>query len=77
MTHTGHCHQSKCKLDNKETKNSNTTMTINQMSSTRSGKTNYKVGPEHDRQYAHAIGTFESGNSKRKVDEGLQASTHL
>jgi hypothetical protein len=40
------------------------------MAGTRSGKTNYKVGPEHQGRYAVANGTFASSErKKRKTDE--------
>jgi hypothetical protein len=40
------------------------------MAGTRSGKTNYKVGPEHQGRYAVANGTFSSsGRKKRKTDD--------
>jgi hypothetical protein len=66
----------KCKLGDQDTSNNNST-TIYQMPSTRSGKTNYKVGPEHHGRYAHANGTFASGNRKRKADDESRASTRL
>jgi hypothetical protein len=48
----------------------NNNTTINQMPSTRSGKVNYKVGPEHQGRFAVAHGTFATGPPrKRKVDE--------
>jgi hypothetical protein len=45
------------------------------MAGTRSGKTNYKVGPEHQGRYAVANGTFASSGRKRKTDES-RATRH-
>jgi hypothetical protein len=63
-------HQSKSKLGDEETRNYNN-LTILQMPSTRSGKANYKVGPENHGQYAN--GTFASGTTKHKADNEWQA----
>jgi hypothetical protein len=52
------------------------TTTINQMPATRSGETNYKVGPEHQGQYARVSGAFASGNHKKGKTVELRA-THL
>jgi hypothetical protein len=52
-THTGDHHRSKSKHGDDETRKNNNT-TINQMAGTRSGKTNYKVGPEHQGRNARA-----------------------
>jgi hypothetical protein len=62
------------RLQNKQ--NNNNSTAINQISSTKSGQTNYKVGPEHHGRYAHANGTFAS-SKKRKADNKLRASTRL
>ena len=47
------------------------------MPSTRSGKTKYKVGPEHQGRYAVANGTFASRKNKRKAEDQSRASTDL
>jgi hypothetical protein len=52
-THTGDHHRLKSKHDEDETRKNNNTA-INQMAGTRSGKTNYKVGPEHQVRNARA-----------------------
>jgi hypothetical protein len=62
-------HQLKCKHDDDERRDYKY-IAINLMPATRSGETNYRVGPEHQGRYARVSGAFASGNgTKRKTDE--------
>jgi hypothetical protein len=74
-SHWRFSHRLKCKHADDERRDSKY-ITISQMPSTRSGNTNYKVGPEHHGRYARAAGTFLVNKKKRPTIEPRAARFH-
>jgi hypothetical protein len=66
-------HQNANHHDNRRDSNYTTN---NQMTGTRSGKTNYKVGFEHQGQYDVANGTFTSSNRKKRKNDESRVTRH-